>query len=614
MSLSPSSTTGSSPVLRLSRRRWLSALQEQRPGHYLLLLSLLGVLATLMVYPLAVLLTAGLRQQGHLSFFWFAAVLEGSEGRILNPFTANLLNSLLLAAVVTFLANLIAMPLALISQRYDFRGKGILSALVLVPMVLPPFVGAIGMRQLLGKFGSLTILCQQVGLLAPDQGIQWLRQGGFWACAVLIALGLYPIAYLNLQAALANIDPAMVEAAENLGARRWRIFRRITLPLAMPGVFAGSTIVFIWAFTELGTPLLLDYRYVVSRDLFDLLATASGGNDAEMAAKVTIVLSIAALAYVVGKLIFGRQAHAMTSKAAVAATTRRLNAMGTLLAALPFLVVTCLAVLPHVGVVLYSVTAIASEPGAGWGPEGVFGWYRSVLPFRFTLAGYRNLFVIPEIYQSVLNSLEYAAISALVDLFLGVAIAWVLVRTKVWGRTMLDTLAMLPLAVPGLVMAFGYLLVSTLWPFHGAGYRQFPLLFLVVAYSMRRLPYLVRSAAGGLQQTSVTLEEAAANLGSSPLRTLWKVTLPLITANLVAGALLTFAFAMLEVSDSLILAQLPQSYPITKTIYALGADSSAPDNIRNACALGVMAMGLLTVSIVGAGVLMGKRLGAIFRA
>jgi len=89
---------------------------------------------------------------------------------------------------------------------------------------------------------------------------------------------------------------------------------------------------------------------------------------------------------------------------------------------------------------------------------------------------------------------------------------------------------------------------------------------------------------------------------------------PLILANIIAGSLLTFSFAMIEVSDSLILAQLPRDYPITKMIYVLGTDMSGPANARNACALGVLAMGFMAVMLLGAGALMGKRLGAVFRA
>src|SRR4029079_3723231 len=119
------------------------------------------------------------------------------------------------------------------------------------------------------------------------------------------------------------------------------------------------------------------------------------------------------------------------------------------------------------------------------------------------------------------------------------------------GRGLLDALSMLPLAVPGLVLAFGYIAMTQegKW-FAFLNPTRDPTALLVIAYGIRRLPYVVRAAAAGLQQTSVTLEEAAQNLGASPLRALRKITLPLITANVVAGGLLAFSFAMLEVSDS----------------------------------------------------------------
>jgi iron(III) transport system permease protein len=138
-----------------------------------------------------------------------------------------------------------------------------------------------------------------------------------------------------------------------------------------------------------------------------------------------------------------------------------------------------------------------------------------------------------------------------------------------------------------------------------------PLPILVIADSVRRLPYVVRSAAAGFQQTSVTLEEAAQNLGCPPLRTLMKITVPLIMANLLAGALLAFSFAMLEVSDSLILAQRQQDYPITKAIYELY--QLLGDGRLIASALGVWAMCFLGTTMVGASLILGKKLEAIFR-
>ena len=143
--------------------------------------------------------------------------------------------------------------------------------------------------------------------------------------------------------------------------------------------------------------------------------------------------------------------------------------------------------------------------------------------------------------------------------------------------------------------------------------RTNPTLLLVISYAVRRLPYIVRSAYAGFQQTSVTLEEASSNLGASPFRTLRKITLPLVAANLVAGTILTFSFAMLEVSDSLILAMRDQYFPITKMIYQIigRIDPSAPSV---ACALGVVGMLILTASLFLAGKLMGKKMGQMFRA
>jgi iron(III) transport system permease protein len=171
---------------------------------------------------------------------------------------------------------------------------------------------------------------------------------------------------------------------------------------------------------------------------------------------------------------------------------------------------------------------------------------------------------------------------------------------------------MLPLALPGLVLAFGYVAgfdfnVSWLNP------RQNPTVLLIVSYSVRRLPYIVRSAFAVFQQTSLTLEEASANLGASPLRTLRRITLPLVMANLIAGTILTFSFAMLEVSDSLILAMRDQYAPITKMIYEL-MGRIEPDAPSVACALGVVGMAILAGSLLIAGRLLGRKMGQLFRA
>jgi iron(III) transport system permease protein len=239
-------------------------------------------------------------------------------------------------------------------------------------------------------------------------------------------------------------------------------------------------------------------------------------------------------------------------------------------------------------------------------------WYRTILPSAWTLEHYQTALGHYLTVPSILNSLKYASIATVIDLVLGITIAYIVVRTNFPGRWLLDALAMLPLAVPGLVLAFGYLSMTQEGRFFAAlNPAKDPTILLVIAYSVRRLPYIVRSAAAGLQQTSVALEEAAENLGCPPVRALFRITFPLIAANVIAGGLLAFSFAMLEVSDSLILAQKQADYPITKAIYELF--QLLGEGRFVASALGVWAMIFLGLTILFAGRILGKKLGALFR-
>ncbi len=516
-----------------------------------------------------------------------------------NPiYVEGLRNAFLLAVGSTGAAFVLAMPLAWLGDRYEFTAKTTLTGLLLAPMVLPPFVGAIGIRKILGQQGSLNALLHDVGLLGHDRTVDWLGQNRFWGVVALNALHLYPILYLNVAAALANIDPAMEEAAENLGCTGWRKFFKITLPLIAPGVFAGGTIVFIWAFTELGVPLIFDYTRVTPVQIF--YGIKDIGSNPFPYGLVAVMLGATTLLYALSRFLFGRRAGDLTmmAKATSRGGPRAVGRAGSLACAAAFGAVIFLAMLPHFGVVL---TAFSRD------------WYGTILPVSWTLANFQAALGHSLTVPSIGNSLKYAAISTVFDALLGIAIAYVVVRTTLPGRQALDALAMLPLAVPGIVLAFGYLAMTQEGqPLAFLNPIKNPVPLLVIAYAVRRLPYMVRSASAGFQQTSVTLEEAAQNLGSTPFRALRRVTLPLITANLLAGGLLTFSFAMLEVSDSLLLAQKQENYPITKAIYELFNLLGTGRGV--ASALGVWAMAFLGVTILGASALLGKRMGALFRS
>jgi iron(III) transport system permease protein len=270
---------------------------------------------------------------------------------------------------------------------------------------------------------------------------------------------------------------------------------------------------------------------------------------------------------------------------------------------------TFVALLPHISVVLVSLTPDASQ------------WRLSILPKSYTIEHYLTVFTHEDTLPSILNSLKYSVFSTLLALAMGIAIAYLLTRKRLPFSNLLDAIAMLPLALPGIVLAFGYVgsfsdtspalrhmpesVISVIDP------RQNPTLLLIVSYSVRRLPYMLRSIYAGLQQTSVTYEEASQNLGANPARTLYKITFPLIIANLIAGSILVFSFSMLEVSDSLVLAMRDEYSPITKAIWSLSQRPVGGEYI--ASALGVVGMVILIGCLIGAGRALGGRLGEIFK-
>ncbi len=554
-------------------------------------LAIVGLFAVFFFYPIGLIVRdAFIGKDGAFTFAYIQEVFLNEMYR------DGLFNAFRMGLFSTLGCLIVSIPLALLVNRYEFHGKRFASAALLLPLVLPPFVGAIGVRQILGQLGAFNAFLQEVGLQDPAHPVDWLGEGQMFGVVVMNVLHLYPILYLNVSSALANIDPTMDEAAGNLGCVGIRRFFRITVPLAMPGIFAGSVIVFIWAFTELGVPLIFDYGRVTSVQIFHGIKEI-GGNPFPFAL-VCVLLFFSSFIFLVSKRLFGGMNTAsLGGRGGAPRHLITLSWWQGLLVLVPFFLVFFLAVIPHIGVVFLSLSG---------------GWYGSIMPESFVWDHYRAALGDDLVIGSIWNSLTYSGLATLINVIVGVAIAYIVVRTRVPGRRSLDTMAMMPLAVPGLVLAFGYLAMSREGrPFDWMVMAGDPIVLLVIAYAVRRLPYVVRSAVAGFEQTSVTLEEAAQNLGAPPLRALKRITLPLISANLIAGALLAFAFAMLEVSDSLILAQQAEHYPITKAIYSLFG--TLGNGHLLASALGVWAMAFLAVTILGVSLILGRKMGALFR-
>jgi iron(III) transport system permease protein len=536
-----------------------------------------------MLYPLGYVFSNAFFTAEGFSLVFFKLMLSSPN------YVTILANSINLGLIVTLLTTLLSLPLAFLLVRYDFAGKGLLNGLILVPMVLPPFVGAIGMRQLLARFGSINLLLLETGMIA--QPIDWLGSG-FLGVVILEVLHLYPIMYLNLAAALANVDPSLEEAARNMGASGFKLFRTVTFPLMLPGYFAGAIIVFIWAFTDLGTPLVFEYRELIAVQIFNMVTDLH--QNPMGYAFVVAVMVMTLFFFYLSKRLIGSRRYEMLARGHVTSGVQSASPALTVIIYGVVLGISALALIPHLGVFLTSITG---------------RWFLTVLPSEYTLRFYHEVFNHDLTLLSIRNSLLLSSLSTIIDIVLGVTIAYLLARKRVPGRDVLDALAMLPLALPGLVVAFGYVAAFSATPLDA---RINPVPLLVIAYAVRRLPYMVRAAYAGFQQSSVALEEAAMNLGASPIKTLYQITFPLVFANLVAGAVLAFSFAMLEVSDSLILALKEEYYPITKAIYALlGRIADGP---YIASAMGMLGLLLLAGSLLIAGRFFGRRMGELFRA
>jgi len=536
-------------------------------------------------YPLAYVFESAFVIQGKITPVFFLLLFSDQF------LSQSLVNSILIGVLATVSTAVFSLPLAFLCVRYDFPCKKILQGLLLVPLVMPPFVGAIGLKQIFARYGSINLLLIDLGLMNSRRPVDWFG-GGFWGIITIEVLNLFPIMYLSIAASLANIDPSLEEAAESLGARGFTLFRKVTFPLTFPGFFAGAIIVFIWAFTDLGTPLIFDFSKTIPAQIFSMTQDIETNPMGYVLTIITLLISVGALLSV--KRYVGLRSYEMLARGHVIRREKTLAGWEAAGAMAFLLIIVTVAMIPQISVI---VTSLAGQ------------WFLTILPTQYTLEYYSTLITHPVAGPSILNSLFYSVLSTVIDISLGFVIAYMLTRRKFPGRNILDAVAMMPLAIPGVVIAFGYLAA-----FSRTQLNAFinPVPLLIISYAVRRLPYTTRAAYAGFQQTSVSLEEAAMNLGASPFRTLRSITFPLILANVIAGGILSFSAAMMEVSDSLILASQEQFFPMTKAIYVL--DKRLTDGAFVASALGVVGIIVIAICFLIANKLLGKGLGQLFRA
>ncbi len=483
----------------------------------------------------------------------YIAFTDGSGGLTLSHFGAffgislmqeSFWNSLIVALASVFFASLIALPLAYLTIRFEFRGALLIQTLGVLPLIMPPFVGAVAMQLIFGRSGSLNLLLNDwFGFSIPIME-------GLTGVIFVESLHYFPFILLNLTVALNNIDSAMEESAQNLGAHGLRLFRRIVFPLAMPGFVAGASLVFIKVFDDLGTPLVLNVTNMLAPQAY-LRITSVGLEDPIGYVISVIMVAFSLLALWMSARVLKGKDYSTTQRGGSSLTRRRLTTAQSVFAYGGIILLLLLVLSPHIGIVLLSLSKV---------------WSFSVLPDAYTLEHYRTILV--DSPRMIVNTLLYCGLAALLDVVIGTAIAYLILRTKLPGRQALDFMASAALAIPGIVLAIGYLRTFKSISLPGSDDPATTLwIMIAIAYAVRRLPYALRSCMAALQQVSVSLEEAAENLGATKARTIQRIVVPLMAGGILAGFVTSFITAAVELSATIMLTTTQSDAPMSYGIY-----------------------------------------------
>ena len=484
---------------------------------------------------------------------FITAFLDGDNSFTLGHFSAffsqdlmreSFMNSLYVAVMSAIFAALIAVPLAYFTVRFDFRGALLIQTLGVLPLIMPPFVGAVALQLIFGRSGTLNLLLNDAfGFTLPIME-------GLNGVIFVEAIHYFPFILMNLTVALRNIDGAMEEAAMNLGCKGWRLFWRVIFPLGLPGFVAGASLVFVKVFDDLGTPLVMGQTNMLAPQAY-LRITQVGLED-----PMGYVISVLMIVFSIGAMVISARAlkgrdFSTLQKGGASIQRRQLSPVESALAYLWIGVILLVTLSPHLGVLLLSFAKV---------------WSFSPLPDAYTLEHYETVF--QDASGMIQNTLIYCGLAAGLDVLLGVTIAYLILRTNLPARQWLDWIATASLAVPGIVLAIGFLRV-----FKGVVVPGTDVLLtgtwmaIMLAYAVRRLPYALRSCMAALQQVHISLEEAAESVGANKINSIRRVLVPLMTGGILAGFVTSFITAAVELSATIMLVSADSQAPMSYGIY-----------------------------------------------
>ena len=434
-----------------------------------------------------------------------------------------LYNSIILGICVALLGTTAGFACAYAVTKTDMRFKRLLQASTLLPIISPPFVIALSAILLFGRNGIITrkLLLEGLGINLYAAGFDIY---GLTGLVIVETLAYFPTAYLVLVGVLSSIDPALEEAASNLGASRWKVFRTVTIPLSLPGIVNAMLLLFIESMADFGNPLILAGRFNVLSVQAYLQITGNDNLPGGATLAMALLLPSLAVYFLQYYLLRQRSFVALTGRASGTEGSKRLiNGLQYPLMAICWGTVGCV-------LLFYGLVVVGSFTKL-WGVD-----------YSLTLNNYVEAFRLGADY--IVDSLLLATIATPLTGVLGMVVAFIVKRKQFMGRRLMDVTSMLSFAVPGTVVGIGYILAFNQPPLMLRGTAA----IIVLLFIFRNMPVGIRAAAASLDQIDASLEEASTNLGAGSLTTFRRILLPLIAPAFFAGLAYSFVRCMTAIS------------------------------------------------------------------
>ena len=491
------------------------------------------LLIFLVVYPLAQLVFQSFQfnQSWSLQNYYTAITTESNLLALRHSLEISLTAMLGATVLGAFLAWLVA--------RTDLPGRGALRTALVLPFLIPPFIGALAWLQILGPVGYLNKLYMA---LSGSSEPFWNIYGPDGIILVMM-LHEYPTVFITVLGGLERMNPELEEAAQISGARIFRVMRDVTLPLMLPTIAAGALLVFITNIANFGVPAVLGFSenyYVLTTQIYNAVTKSAQPNSLNIAAAMSILLGlVSALGILLQRFYLSGKEFAVISGKSMQPNVVRLGVHRYWLLAVALAIVLVTTVAPLVAILLTALVRAYGLPP---------------LPENLTFQNFYDVLMLNEAARrGIVNSIGLAVAAATIISILSAFIAYIIVKTKMRGRALLDFISNAPYTLPGTVVALAMIL-AWLKPIPLIDFRLYNTIWiLLIAYVARYLAFGVRTAAGSLAQVHASLEEAARVSGAGWLQAFRDIVVPLIRPGLFAGWFLVFIPSLRELTISALL-------------------------------------------------------------